>query len=122
MDDKWHEKQIALCRRHGVEPVPVSPDAMVGIAHNVRSGLLPINGVRTRPERGTCGWYIWAGAHMSEDPDFFAPLHVSHLPEWCEPALPFLQLPPGWRFLVAGDYIDVWFDPEVDLSPMQAPS
>ena len=52
---------------------------------------------------------------MSESPDFFVPLHVAHLPEWCEAALPFLLLPPGGRFLVAGDYVDVWFDPEVKL-------
>ena len=37
-------------------------------------------------------------------------MHVSHLPEECPEALPFLALPPGWRFLVAGDYVDVWYD------------
>jgi hypothetical protein len=23
---------------------------------------------------------------------------------------PYLALPPGWRFLIAPDYEDVWFD------------
>ena len=58
---------------------------------------------------------------MSEDPDFFEPLHVAHLESWCAAAMPFLLLPPGWRFLVAGDYSDVWFDPNVDLTPGSAP-
>ena len=25
-------------------------------------------------------------------------------------ALPFMALPPGWRFMVAEDYEDVWSD------------
>jgi hypothetical protein len=28
----------------------------------------------------------------------------------CPEALPFLGLPPGYRFLVAGEYVDVWYD------------
>lgn len=81
------------------------------------SGQLPINGVRCLPEKGTTGWYIWAGETMSDDPDFFVPLHVSHLGSWCPEVLPYLELPPGWRFLVAPGHEDAWFDPEVDLSP-----
>ncbi len=41
---------------------------------------------------------------------FFVPLHVEHLGEWCPEAVPYLALPPGWRFLLAPDYEDVWFD------------
>jgi len=33
----------------------------VGIARNVTSGLMPINGLRHPPEGDTTGWYIWAG-------------------------------------------------------------
>src|SRR5262249_4805049 len=33
-------------------------------------------------------------------PNFFVPLHVSHLAEWCPAALKFLGLAPGWRFLI----------------------
>lgn len=39
------------------------------------------------------------------------PLHVGHLAEWCPDALPYLALPPGWRFLIAPGYEDVWEDP-----------
>jgi hypothetical protein len=35
---------------------------------------------------------------------------VRHLQEWCPRAVAFLGLPPGWRFLVADDQLDVWED------------
>jgi hypothetical protein len=114
--DKLKELQLEVCRKYGATPVPVVIDDKVGISRNVRDGILPINGLRVRPEGGTCGWYIWAGENMSDEPDFFEPLHASHLQEWCEPAVPFLLLPPGWRFLIAGDFTDAWFDPDLDLS------
>jgi hypothetical protein len=113
----WSRVQEELCRKYGVAPFPCEYGEKVGIARNVRSGLLPLNGVRCLPESGTTGWYVWAGDEMSSADDFFVPVHAVHLEEWCVAAMPFLQLPPGWRFLVAGDYVDVWIDPEVDLSP-----
>ncbi len=42
--------------------------------------------------------------------DAFSPLHVTHLPEYCPDAIRFLGLPPGWRFMTDGDYVDVWED------------
>jgi len=116
--EKWRSDQLRVCAESGVAPVAVRDDEKLGIASNVRTGLLPINGVRNRPQGGTCGWYIWAGEEQSTDPDFFQPLHVAHLEDWCKLALPFLLLPPGWRFLVTGEHVDVWFDPQVDLSPL----
>ena len=50
---------------------------------------------------------------MSAESDFFEPLHVEHLGDWCEAALPYLQLPPGYRFLLAPGHEDVWFDPSL---------
>lgn len=73
-------------------------------------GLQPINGLRHLPEGDTTGWYIWAGEKMESDDDFFKPLHVEHLLDWCPDIKKYLGLPPGWRFLVAGDYEDVWYD------------
>jgi hypothetical protein len=68
----------------------------------------------TAPPAGdTTGWYIWAGDHLSDDPTFFVPLHVEHLDEWAPQVLKFLGLAPGWRFLVAGEYEDVWYDPNL---------
>lgn len=105
------EQQIALCRRYSTAHYPSPSDLKAGVAANVREGVLPINGLRLTPEAGTTGWFIWAGEVMSEDDDFFLPLHVAHLEDWCPQVLRFLGLPPGWRFLVAGEYEDVWADP-----------
>lgn len=104
------QQQRDTCDRYEVEFVPAPRHLKVGIARNVREGILPINGLRHLPAGDTTGWYIWAGEELSDDPNFFVPLHVEHLVEWCPDALRFLGLPPGWRFLVAGEYEDVWED------------
>ncbi len=103
-------EQIQMCERHGAAPVEASADLKVGVAANVRDDLLPINGLRHLPAADTTGWYIWAGEELSDDPNFFVPLHVDHLKEWRPEVLKYLALPPGWRFLIAGDYDDVWYD------------
>lgn len=82
----------------------------VGIASNVKQGVRPINGLRHSPEGDTTGWYIWAGEVLSDQPDFFNPLHVMHMKQWCPEIQKYLGLPPGWRFLVDGDFADVWYD------------
>jgi hypothetical protein len=109
----WLREQERICVRQGVNPFPVPDDSTVGIAQNVKEGLQPVNGLRLRPAAGTCGWYLWAGDQFSDAADFFVPLCARHLPEWCAAAMPYLLLPPGWRFLVAPDYEDVWFDEKI---------
>jgi hypothetical protein len=109
--------QKALCERHGVRFFSSSPELKVGIARNVREGVLPINGLRHPPVGDTTGWYIWAGGEPGPEPDYFVPVHVKHLDHWCPAVVRFLGLPPGWRFLVAGDYEDVWEDPTL-LDPL----
>lgn len=104
------KKQKEVCQKYNAKHVNSFPEEKLGIASNVREGLLPINGLRVKSENGTCGWYIWAGEEFSTDNDFFKPLHVKHINEWNENIEKFLGLPPGWRFLFAGDYEDVWFD------------
>jgi hypothetical protein len=42
--------------------------------------------------------------------DFFVPTHAAHLTEYRPICLPYLALPPGWRFLLAPGYEDVWYD------------
>jgi len=102
--------QAAVCATYGVAPVPLDTDLKVGIARNVRDGVQPVNGFRHPPEPGTTGWFIYSGEEPETDPDFFVSLHVSHLDEWCPEVLRYLCLPPGWRFLSAPGYEDVWFD------------
>jgi hypothetical protein len=105
--------QQELCSKYGVPWVPAPDDLKVGISPNVRDGLKPLNGLRHPQEGDTTGWYIWAGEEPREDPEFFQPLHVAHLVEYCPEVLKFLGLPPGWRFLVAGDHVDIWEDPSL---------
>jgi hypothetical protein len=97
-------------KNEGIVQTPSFKHLKVGIAKNVREGILPINGLRHRPVGDTTGWYIWAGEEPGEDPDYFVPLHVDHLEQWCPSAMRFLGLPPEWRFLVADTYEDVWED------------
>lgn len=105
--------QRDVCARFGAEFVACDPNLKVGISQNVKDGLRPINGLRIVPEGDTCGWYIWAGEEWSDAPDFFVPLHVEHLEQWAPLVLPYLGLPPAWRFLVAEEYEDVWEDAEL---------
>jgi hypothetical protein len=108
--------QRDLCRRLGLEPVAAEVDMKVGLARNVASGIQPVNGLRHPPEGDTTGWYIWAGEEPGQEPDFFQPVHVQHLHSICPAVIPYLALPPGWRFLVAPKYEDVWEDASL-LSP-----
>ena len=110
MNDDIENSQIEICKKYGVAHYPAPPSLKVGIALNIREGAAPINGLRHPPEGDTTGWYIWAGEELSNDPDFFKPLHVEHLPEWCPNVQKYLGLPPGWRFLIARDYEDIWYD------------
>lgn len=112
-----HDMQRELCAKYDAEFRPVSPEVKLGIAENVRQGLQPINGLRHPPSGDTSGWYVWGGEELCRETDFFKPLHIEHLDEWCPQIQKYLGLPPGWRFLVANGYEDVWFDPtllEVD--------
>lgn len=104
------EDQLRVCEAQRVVPaLPLDSDkAGVALA---TLGEEPLNGLRLQPEGGTSGWYIWAGTTLSTKSDFFEPLHHHHLREYAPTSLPFLALPPGWRFLVAPDQVDVWFDP-----------
>lgn len=103
-------QQSETCAKYGTNCVPTPAHLKVGISRNVKDGVLPINGLRIEPEDGTTGWFIWAGVELSQAPDYFEPLCVSHLNDWCPRVVKFLGLPLCWRFLVADDFEDVWED------------
>jgi hypothetical protein len=105
-------KQKALCSQFEAEYVATLGDAKSGFALSTK-GMNPINGLRNPPVCGTSGWYIWCGEHFSEAGDFFAPLHTQHLYEDYPEITRLLGLAPGYRFLLAGDYLDVWYDPSL---------
>ena len=109
-DNRQLEEWARVAALHGAETRPPLPGEKVGAALNVRQGLWPLNGLRHSPAADTCGGYIWAGEEFSTDDDFFKPVHLEHLREWCPSAVPYLGLAPGWRFLIAPGHEDVWFD------------
>lgn len=106
----YSKEQRIICERYDAPFVDAPSFLKVGIALNVKEGRQPINGLRHPLEGDTSGWYIWAGEEFSTDPDFFVPLHIEHLSEWCPDVLKYLGLPPGWRFLIAPGYEDIWED------------
>jgi hypothetical protein len=111
------DAQRKVCARFGVAPDPPAPGSRLGLAGVGGTRPWPLNGLRHPPERGTNGWYLWAGAaEPAQDPGFFDALHVEHLAEHWPEAGPYLALPPGWRFLVAPGHEDVWYD-EAPLRP-----
>jgi hypothetical protein len=52
-----------------------------------------------------------AQEESSEAEDFYQPTHTKHLYQDFPEAAKLLGLPPGHRFILAGEYMDVWFDP-----------
>ncbi len=103
------EHILPVCHRFQVSPHIPDRAEKVGFARST-IGLFPVHALRILPAGGTSGWYIWAGGEMSSDPDFFQPLHISHLDQYCPEIMPYLGLPPGWRVLLAPNHEDVWFD------------
>src|SRR5437867_66841 len=102
--------QQSVCEWQGVQPVPPEPGSEVGLAISTL-GQTPINALRHPPLGDTNGWYIWCGDHLSDDPGFFAPLHVEHLHEYLPAIVEYLELPPGYRVLMdETNYEDAWFD------------
>ena len=109
------KRDKSVCEWQGVEPKPPARSSKLGIALST-IGKGPINGVRHEEEGGTNGWYIWCGEGLSDDLEFFSPLHTEHIDEYLPEVKEFLDLPPGYRFLIDGNnYEDVWLDESVLL-------
>lgn len=110
MNQAIEDLQKQVCRKFGAQFLSAPDASKVGISLNVRDGVVPINGLRHPPEGDTSGWYIWAGEELSNGTEFFKPLHIEHLDNWCPQIKKYLGLAPGWRFLITNAYEDVWFD------------
>ena len=107
----YQDQQKYICNKYNVPYVPGNLNDMIGIAKNVASGLMPINGLRHSPDGNGISWYIWAGEEFSEADDFFQPMHVKHLQDINPEIIKYLGLPPGHRFLIDNKgYEDVWED------------
>jgi hypothetical protein len=110
MKSDYRKVQELICEKYNASVCESYPSQKVGISLDVRGGALPINGMRLLPTEDTTGWYIWAGPTLSDEADYFKPIHVTHLDSWCPSIIPYLMLPPGWRVQIAPGYEDVWFD------------
>ena len=109
------KREQSVCEWAGVNPFPNEPNSKLGIALST-VGQCPINGLRLKPENGTNGWYIWCGEREieKESDDYFSPLCVEHINEYLPEIKEYLELPPGYRFLIDGNnYEDIWFDVEL---------
>jgi hypothetical protein len=101
--------QKKICEKYGTQYSWLAADSKLGFAISTK-GKTPINGLRHLPQGETCGWFIWCGTEFSDAPDFFVPLHARHVFEDYPEVGQLLGLPPGYRFLAAGEYLDVWYD------------
>jgi hypothetical protein len=105
-----HAAQLDLCRRFDAAFTPTPADATLGLALPTLRPGMPVHGVRHVPRGAGSGWLIWAG-DLSSDPDFFQTIPVSGVSAHAPLVLPYLGLPPGWRFLLTPAYEDAWLDP-----------
>lgn len=103
----------SVCARYAVPFTEPTPAQKAGVPADIRETVWPLNGLRHPPQNDTSGWYFWRGRELSQAPDYFQPVHALHLPDMIPEVLPYLGLPPGWRFLIAPDYQDVWYDPSL---------
>src|SRR5436190_1541333 len=96
--------QQELCHQHNASYVEAADESISGLAISTE-GLLPLNGLRHPLTQDASGWFIWCGQAFSEKDDFFQPTHTRHLYEKYPLIAPLLGLPPGYRFLQAGEYV-----------------
>jgi hypothetical protein len=105
-----NHRSIDICKRVGAIPLKPNPESKLGIAISTL-GKLPINGLRHKATASSCGWYLWCGTELSDAPNFFSPIHVEHLSEYLPSSIQYLDLPPGFRFLIDNNgHEDVWFE------------
>jgi len=109
-------RKMRITTRHGsidipnIDPRPPQPNDAIGLAVDTLR-TMPLNGLRYLPQEGGSGWYIWGGDEMLQRADFFSPVQVRYLGDYVAGLQPFLDLPPGFRFLTDNrGRQKVWFD------------
>ncbi|WBS02105.1 hypothetical protein OU994_28265 [Pseudoduganella sp. SL102] len=116
MTDTRHGQELAkiqqqICEKFGSPVNFPDADSKMGIAIETLSQM-PITATRVHPANGTNGWYIYGGEY-SDAPDFYKPVHLSHVSDILPQVLPYLALAPGFKFFVDDEgYEDVWYEPE----------
>jgi hypothetical protein len=102
-------EQRAFCRERLIDFLPAPEASKIGFALSTK-GKSPLNGLRHPLQGDTNGWYLWFGEEFESTPDYFQPLHTSHVYDEFPQVIPLLGLPSGYRFLLSGSYLDVWQD------------
>lgn len=110
------DTQRKVCEKYGECFYSCAPEDRAGVAVETLQ-FEPIYGVRKKNPDGSSSWYVWGGPHSSA-PDFYQPLCASHLLELLPLAVPYLGLPPGYKFILdRSGYEDVWKDEEANQPP-----
>lgn len=111
-DSEVKKEQEEICKKYKSCISHPNINGKIGIALE-SLGTMPTTGVRKIQENGTEGWYIWGGEY-SAAPDFFKPVHLSHIEVIAPEVIRYLSLSPGFKFIIdnAG-YEDVWYDEEL---------
>lgn len=113
-DLHWSEAQLAiqraLCARHGAVFTPCQPAQRLGLAPDLTAATRRLHGARIQPSGDACGWYLWSDEEFAEPPEFYVPLRAHTVDRLVPLALPYLALPPGWRFQIRDGQVDVWQD------------
>lgn len=110
--------QLEVSLRYGAIPEEVDDELKIVLHASATADAVPLNGLRHPGEDGTSGWYVWGGEQdVPLDGKTYHMMHQIHLEEEFPKILDYLALRPGWRFLIAPGYEDVWYDESLlDLS------
>jgi hypothetical protein len=111
MMDEIEKSQLEICQEYGVNRVLLDFKLKLSVSEDFfSSSEVLINGFRRSPEGNTCGWFLWKGEEMSDSEISFRQINVTYLIGHCHQVIPYLGLPTGWRFLVAGGHGRAWPD------------
>src|SRR5215813_2189777 len=109
-DQNLAERQRVVCERANTRPAYLQPTDRIAVGRDFDVTRHPINGLRHPAYGDMCGWNIWSGEVLSDDPDYFNLICYEHLVAERTDWLQYLALPAGWRFLTAPGHEDIWFD------------
>ena len=56
--EKCIKEQKDICEKYSQDLFATSEELKVGIYDNIKSGVMPLHGLRYFPEGDTSGWYI----------------------------------------------------------------
>ena len=97
INDNLAKLQRAVCQRTKTRPAFLLPTDRIAIGRDFDVTRLPINGLRHPPYGNMCGWNIWSGETLSDDPDYFNVMCYEHLAAERWDWLQYLALPAGCK-------------------------